>query len=199
MLAIAYHPLQQREIWRRTFAEKRTVQNTKKALSCTKKIDMFTDSHPAVVDARSLFPGELRRFSSVILDLVFDYCLSRSWHQWQATNRSTFIESRLNSILQCSADLPKPASFGIRRMQENRLLHGYSELSGVEVSMRRIVARRPRFAPMLNAMTLLETKSEHIDATFQAFYPELLAHINQDNFAEKAESRCNSINHIQQH
>ena len=80
------------------FCRKANCAEYQKGLELHKKIDMFTDAHPAVVNARGLFPGELRRFSSVILDLVFDYCLSRSWHQWQATSRSTFIESRLDSI-----------------------------------------------------------------------------------------------------
>ncbi|OKH18787.1 ACP phosphodiesterase [[Limnothrix rosea] IAM M-220] len=141
------------------------------------KIDTFTDTHPVVLASRKLFPGQLRRFSAVILDLVFDHCLSQSWEKWHHTNsREEFIESRLTQILQVSNQLPTNAAEMIHHMQQSRLLHRYSELEGVAFSIRRIVVRRPKFAPMLEAIPLLESKYQLVNETFQTFYPELLAH-----------------------
>ncbi|NJN72680.1 MAG: DUF479 domain-containing protein [Limnothrix sp. RL_2_0] len=152
-----------------------------KGINVHKKIDAFTDSHPIVLEARRLFPGELRRFSSVILDLVFDYCLSQSWDQWDSTTtRGDFIESRLNDMQQCTDQIPLQASQTIHRIQQGRLLHQYSELRGVEMSMRHIVRRRPKFAPMLNAMDILGSRQPLIDETFQRFYPELLEYVQQN-------------------
>ncbi len=162
------------------FCRKSNCPEYRAGIEFHKKIDAFTDSHPVVLEARQLFPGELRRFSAVILDLVFDYCLSRSWEQWHhANSRSDFIESRLEKILQVSDRLPTGAASMIFSMQQSKLLHRYAELEGVEFSMRRIVARRPKFAPMLGAISLLETQYHLVDETFQKFYPELLIYLRQ--------------------
>ncbi|AFY38198.1 Acyl carrier protein phosphodiesterase [[Leptolyngbya] sp. PCC 7376] len=159
------------------FCRKSDCPEYRKGIELHKKIDAFTDSHPVVLEARKLFPGKLRRFAPVILDLVFDHCLSQSWKKWQSTiPRGEFIESRLTEILQCTPQLPSQASMMIRSMHQTKLLHRYSELAGVEFSMRRIVARRPKFEPMLQAIALLESHYPLIDQTFQIFYPELLAH-----------------------
>lgn len=139
------------------------------------QIDIFTDTHPDVLAARQLFPGTLRRFAPVILDLMFDYCLSQSWSQWHpAESRATFIETRLSLMLQHSEQIPERALGIIRDLKQIKLLQRYGQLSGVEFSIQRIVVRRPRFEPMLAAIAQLESVYPDIDQTFQTFYPDLL-------------------------
>lgn len=159
------------------FCRKSNCPEYRRGIKLHQKIDAFTDSHPVVLEARKLFPGDLRRFAAVILDLTFDYCLSQSWENWHSTHsRSNFIESRLRDILQVSEQLPPRAATMISDMQQSKLLHRYSELEGVAFSIHRIVARRPKFTPMLDAIALLEDRYPLVDETFHIFYPELLTY-----------------------
>lgn len=142
------------------------------------QIDIFTDTHPDVLAARKLFPGKLRRFAPIILDLMFDYCLSQSWSQWQPhESREDFIETRLSEMLADPHQIPERALGMIQDIQQTKLLQRYIQLSGVVFSIQRIVARRPKFEPMLAAIAILESRYPDIDQTFQIFYPELLKQI----------------------
>src|SRR5690606_2793910 len=46
-----------------------------------RRIDRYTDDHPAVVAARALFGG-LRRYAGIVLDVYFDHRLARDWTRW---------------------------------------------------------------------------------------------------------------------
>ena len=140
-----------------------------------RRIDSFTDSHAEVIQARPLFTGKLRRFSSVLVDLVFDLCLSRTWSQWCPDEpRLDFIDRHLASFLQVSDQIPAPASLVIHAMQKGRWMHAYDDISGIEATISRIVHRRPKFAPMLDAAPVIAERYEDLHRQFLRFYPHLL-------------------------
>ena len=143
-----------------------------------RRIDSFTDHHDTVADARRLFSGELRRFASVLVDLAFDICLSRTWSRWSDEPRHLFIDHQLGRLSAVAPELPRPAVHVLQAMVARRWMHDYDRLSGLEASVERIVRRRPRFRPMLNAGPAVEACYEDLEAIFLRFYPQLQAEIH---------------------
>jgi acyl carrier protein phosphodiesterase len=44
-----------------------------------RKIDVYTDQHPEVVNLRKLFPSEIQRTAGIALDIYFDHLLLSNW------------------------------------------------------------------------------------------------------------------------
>src|SRR5215470_5364172 len=44
-----------------------------------RKIDVYTDSHPVVAEARALFGAPWRRYAGILIDIYFDHALARAW------------------------------------------------------------------------------------------------------------------------
>ena len=157
-----------------------------------RRIDSFTDAHPQVAEARRLFAGELRRFASVICDLAFDLCLTRTWDRWHVQRREdqgrhgqdwdghgreNFIDRHLNSIWAIRNRLPGPSAHVLQAMIAGRWLHAYDGIGGMEASIGRIVRRRPKFAPLLKAPEPTLERYADLELLFLKFYPDLIAEV----------------------
>ncbi|MCP6082951.1 ACP phosphodiesterase, partial [Klebsiella pneumoniae] len=68
-------------------------------------IDLFTDTHPLVRDARALFPAARRRVSGILLDLFFDHCLARDWADYAEVPLPAFT-GQVYRVLADQAALP---------------------------------------------------------------------------------------------
>ena len=55
-----------------------------------RRVDRFTDTHPAVEALRARFPDGRRRYAGIVLDLYFDHCLARDWSRWSDTALDAF-------------------------------------------------------------------------------------------------------------
>ena len=54
------------------------------------EVDRYTDSHPAVVEAKQLFDTKRRRFAPVALDIYFDHLLIKHWSKFSTTSFRDF-------------------------------------------------------------------------------------------------------------
>ena len=64
-----------------------------------RRIDVLTDTHPLVKQARQLFPNEYRRVAPITLDIFWDHFLSLHWDKFEPTYRSW------NLLLMCAIPL----------------------------------------------------------------------------------------------
>ncbi|MFN2334351.1 MAG: ACP phosphodiesterase, partial [Wenzhouxiangellaceae bacterium] len=55
-----------------------------------RKIDCWSDSHPAVIELRARSGRDWRRYSGVILDVLFDAMLVRNWPRYQSVPLARF-------------------------------------------------------------------------------------------------------------
>lgn len=142
-----------------------------------RRIDRYTDSHPAVVAARMRF-GMLRRYAGIALDVYFDHCLARDWTRWNGpgTSLQTF-SARVYRILQAqSGHLPPRLAFILPRMSAQDWLGSYRRRDSVGRALRGIATRLSRNGDRLVAcLPVLEREQAALDATFEAFFPDLVA------------------------
>ena len=71
-----------------------------------RRIDAWTDAHPAVLELpRGLGPPR-RRYSGVILDVLFDAMLLRNWCRYRAKPLTQFAKEIDDLLLARRADPP---------------------------------------------------------------------------------------------
>ena len=72
-----------------------------------RKIDSYTDRHPAVVAARAMFPDGRRRYAGIALDVYFDHLLARAWPAYSEVALDAFAQRFYATLRAHHALLPE--------------------------------------------------------------------------------------------
>ena len=141
-----------------------------------RRIDQYTDAHPAVAAARGLFEDAgLRRYAGIVLDVYFDHCLARGWARWNDSPLGDFT-ARVYRVLHDHRDeLPKRLQTISPRMAAHDWLGSYAQRGNVDHAVRGIATRLSRNGDKLVAcLDVLRAEEAQADAAFEAFFPELI-------------------------
>jgi acyl carrier protein phosphodiesterase len=141
-----------------------------------RRIDQYTDAHPAVAAARGLFDDAgLRRYAGIVLDVHFDHCLARGWARWNDAPLDDFT-ARVYRVLHDHRDeLPSRLQAIAPRMAAHDWLGSYRERGNVDRAVRGIATRLSRNGDKLVAcLDVLRAQEAQVDAAFEAFFPDLI-------------------------
>ena len=139
-----------------------------------RRIDRYTDTHPAVTAARAGF-GDLRRFAGIVLDVYFDHLLARDWSQWNDTPLSDFTARVYRILDEHHEQLPPRLKRIAPHMAADDWLGSYRHRETVDSAIRGISTRLSRNGDKLRAcLPVLHADEANADAAFEAFFPELI-------------------------
>ena len=142
-----------------------------------RRIDRYTDDHPAVVAARGLFDAAgLRRYAGIVLDVYFDHCLARDWLRWNDVSLTTFTSRVYRVLHDHRGQLPPRLQAIAPRMAAHDWLGSYRQRKNVDAAVRGIATRLSRNGERLIAcLDVLRANETAVDAAFEAFFPDLIA------------------------
>ncbi len=136
-------------------------------------IDAYTDSHPQVSALKQAFPGKLRRYAGILIDLAFDHLLSRHWDRYHQHSLTQFSETIYQLLARDAESLSPDARRMADRIRQHDLLQAYHDFRAVAGSARRIGNRFRRGNPFDNIGTSLDPLHPQLEAAFLEFYPQL--------------------------
>ena len=144
---------------------------------CHRRIDRYTDAHPAVTTARALFdPAGLRRYAGIVLDVQFDHLLACDWNRWDAVPLEAFTTRVYRVLREHTAELPPRLRAIAPRMQAHDWLGSYRERGNVDHAVRKIATRLSRHGEHLVAcLPVLREHEAAVCAAFETFFPDLVA------------------------
>jgi len=143
-----------------------------------RRIDSFTDQHPANLRARNYFAKPHRRFAGIITDVLYDHFLAQNWHHYCDTPLQSHV-GFVHKALQQHVDLmpPRLQRFSQIVVEQNALM-SYLQFDSVEQVLQRISQRSPRFLPLASAGDPLREHQHALKACFDEFFPDLVSHMN---------------------
>lgn len=150
-------------------------------------IDVFTDANETI----SLSKSRLREkgyLKGVVIDMVYDYFLSKHWNKFVDLDLSTFVnEFNHNAIFELD-ELPYKASSFVELITSNNVLGSYKDFAGLEQAFRRIDKRlSPRILAKETTTSYIPNVIENysaIEKDFLKFFPVLAT-----MFIEKSETK----------
>ena len=139
-----------------------------------RRIDRFTDTHPAVTAVRAGF-GDLRRYAGIVLDVYFDHLLARDWLRWNDAPLPDFT-ARVYGVLDAHREqLPLRLKRIAPHMATEDWLGSYRHRDSVDGAIRGISTRLSRSGDKLRAcLPVLRAHEAEVDAAFKVFFPELI-------------------------
>lgn len=142
-------------------------------------VDSFTDSHELVREAKSYFSKAQKRFAGIALDMFWDHCLAKHWHNYADRSLEQFTAQSEQIITQTNQQLDELPQNYINLnsiMWSRRWFILYRDFSIMQKALARMSERRPRFTPLATCYPVLAEHYHALTALFEQFYPLVLAH-----------------------
>jgi acyl carrier protein phosphodiesterase len=152
-----------------------------RAIRLHRRIDVFTDSHPLVQQAKARFPLERRRYAGILLDVFFDHCLALNWPQFAEQPLPDFTR-RVYQVLADEPQLPERLARIAPYMAAQDWLGSYREFAVLERVVFGLQRRLSRPQGLDGSMAELQALYQPLSDDFLQFYPQLQA-FAQDELA----------------
>ena len=153
-------------------------------ISLHREIDQYTDTHSVFSEARNLISQKRRRLGGIIIDIVFDYYLTRHWERFSDESIDTVISRGYATIaMVASTTLSTHTQTLVSKMRATNWLAAYGTLEGQTLTFRRVSQRSPVVENLIGAEEEIVKNDKNLEDCFLRFYPELKSHIG--SYAEE--------------
>lgn len=140
-----------------------------------RKIDAFTDSHPAAALFRRVLTPEHGHYAGVIADMFFDHFLACRFDEYAHESLQTFLARTFATIDPFAETLPGMLRVLYPRIRDERWLESYRDVEGIRFALKnmsRRFSRRPRLDDA--ARHLVDSRAE-LERRFEEFMPDVIA------------------------
>ena len=139
-----------------------------------RRIDAFTDSHPAVAAFRRVLTPEHGHYSRVIADMFFDHFLACRFDEYGGESLDSFLRRTFATIDPHVDALPGMLRVVYPRIRDEQWLQSYRVVEGIHFALKNISRRFSR-KPRLETATrhLVDSRAE-LERKFEEFFPEVI-------------------------
>ena len=140
-----------------------------------RSIDVFTDSHPLIIELRQGFPKDIRRMAGVIIDIYFDYLLMQSWKRYSNAHFNTVFTQFYQQLEQFSLSDNTHFNIQAERLKTHQWLNEYLKIETCFRAFSSVECRLKNKVIFANkAQSFLLNHGDKLESSFQQFYPECL-------------------------
>ncbi|NLG16413.1 MAG: DUF479 domain-containing protein [Fibrobacter sp.] len=140
-----------------------------------RKIDSFTDSHIDVAAAcHPLFP-KYRHWSRIIIDIAFDYFLTKHWDSYSQLCFDAFLAQSYRYLSEIPEGIPTSYHNFAQRLITYDGLRAYSEKKHLKIVFERLQLRVNCGVSIANAWEDIFENHDGIEQRFCSFFPQLVS------------------------
>jgi acyl carrier protein phosphodiesterase len=150
----------------------------KAGLDNHRAVDRFTDTYTAIVNLKTCFSLQRRRFAGIALDIYFDHLLIKHWGQFESDNVQKKINQCYDNIRAGQLLMPREEMQRVTtRIVEYDWFGSYANIDDIAMSLDQ-VAKRIRFPNQFGgAVDEILRHEKDIESVFLKFFPILRNHI----------------------
>ncbi len=154
-----------------------------RAIALHRRLDAYTDSHPAVRLSKSRMSAARRRYAGIMIDLFYDHFLARHWDEFHEEPLRVF-STRVYQMLDRRRDeLPERLQRMVPSMVRWDWFGSYAEVESIHGALNRISQRLKRVNPLIDSADELLEHYADLEADFRRFLPEARAFVSQQSTA----------------
>ena len=144
-------------------------------------IDTFTDSHPAIHEAKKVFSPLVRLYSGAFVDVSMDYFLARdfsinSLKGWKKHSQKVY--QVLNENEQFLSDNFKKM---LVKMEHDDWLYNYREDWGIKFSIQNVLNKAKYLDKDIPVFQAFLDNKDVLQKCYDDFFSDLLAHAEAEN------------------
>ena len=139
-----------------------------------RRVDAFTDTHPAVSAFRQVLISDHGHYSRVIADMFLDHFLACRFEEYAGETLAAFLERTYATIDPHEESLPGMLRYVYPRMRDERWLESYREVEGIGFALKNMSRRFSRRPQLETAARHLHESRAELEQRFEEFFPEVM-------------------------
>lgn len=156
----------------------------KKGIELHRIIDTYTDTNENVKHCKQLFYNKFGKYSSVIVDVLFDHCIINNWKKFSDEDFEFFRKRIYESLLQNTNKQPENMQKTIQSMIKHDWLKNYIERWGLERAFMDLNGRiLNKEIDLTQSVNIFYDNYDFINEQFLIFFVNLKNHC--DNFLKE--------------
>lgn len=150
-----------------------------KGILIHRKIDAFTDNHPAVRKGTSRLRPHHHKYAPVVIDILYDYILANNWKRYSALSLGEFARQTYSILNKRLDEIPEGLKKSVPKMIESNWLEAYKTKDGLRFTLQKMDQRAAFPSNFINAVEHLEKDYQLFENEFNEFFPELIDYLTQ--------------------
>jgi len=138
-----------------------------------RRIDAFTDSHPAVSAFRRVLIPEIGHYARVVADVFFDHFLACDWILYSEESLDAFLARAYATIDPHAGELPGRLAFVYPHLRDEQWMLSYASIHGIHTALYFLSQRLSRRPHLESAVHFLSDSRGELHARFAAFFPDV--------------------------
>ncbi|MFC2151209.1 ACP phosphodiesterase [Bacteroidota bacterium] len=152
-------------------------ENIRKGILLHRFIDSFTDKSTHTIDAKQLFAPKYRKYSGIVVDIIYDHFLASDWSKYSFVPFEEFIADFHEILIRNNDMLPKEVQNFIPKLIENERLYSYREIGGIWS----VLKTMPKYTSLPDhtdfAIETLKNNYEFLKRNFFLFFTDIIYYI----------------------
>jgi acyl carrier protein phosphodiesterase len=150
----------------------------KAGLLLHRKIDTFTDAHPAIREAKALFREHYGLYSGAVVDTLMDYFVANDPLFFPSEHQLAQFSAGVYERLGRQEPLfPEPFKPYFASMKQHNWLLGYRNHAGLRQSLNGLKRRAGRIEEMDTAYTLFQEKFDVLHSVYANFADDVIKYV----------------------
>jgi acyl carrier protein phosphodiesterase len=165
-------------------------QEVQRGIGLHREIDRYTDSHPAVREAKKHFALAYRLYAGAFVDVAFDHFLANDEKEFAHEEQLLEFSRQTYAVLTSYREpLPEKFSGMLPYMVRQNWLFHYRFPDGISRSFRGLVCRAAYLADAAPALAIFSEQHQSLQSLYKEFFPELKTYcLDKMNFPDKHHS-----------
>ena len=145
-----------------------------------RRIDSFTDQHPAVRQCIQLLRPGYGKYAGIVADVFFDHFLAFNWPDYSLDSLRQFTKNAHGIFLSNFGLLPLRVKQFLPFLIYHKRLESYAKQENM-LPVLEIMSRHTSLPSNEKwAMQMLSQEYEQFEALFRSFFPELIDYVESD-------------------
>lgn len=152
-------------------------ENIKQGILLHRFIDSFTDTNIHTIDAKQLFAPKYRKYSGIVIDIIYDHFLASNWSKYSYMPLEDFIADFHDLLIRSNEMLPKEVQEFVPNLIKNNRLYSYREIGGIWS----VLKTMPKYTSLPDhtdfAIETLKNNYEFLKQNFFLFFTDIIYYI----------------------
>ena len=140
-----------------------------------RKIDYYTDHHPAFIQTRTRLHKKYHKYAGVVADIFYDHFLARNWDDYAELSLSHFTSYSYGILLRNYTILPRKTKQLLPFIIMQNWLASYGKFDGLSRAFDMMARRAKNKSNMESAVDDLQADYALYKADFERFFPDIAA------------------------
>jgi acyl carrier protein phosphodiesterase len=140
-------------------------------------IDSFTDVNKNTSEAKQLFAPKYRKYSGIIIDIIYDHFLASNWEQFSSSPLIDFIEDFHKLLFKYQEMMPSEVQKMFPNLIKNERLYSYRKIEGIK----NVFSTMAKYTSLPDhseyAISTLQENYGYLKNLFFKFFKEIIYYI----------------------